>query len=254
MGRRIVAERSPPGRRWGEFPIRSEHRPAADGLDGEIDAEAEDDDRGDQRRVSGEPAEAGARREADRAARGRRPAPGRRRLITTAIPRPKTTTRTKPNAGRPATIEPSRMISALVEGMRPPARPSANRPRQLIVESGRRDVGVARRRRGSARARRRGRGRASWSWPCSCAARRRPPRARPPPDLARQHPAADRRGSSPPRRPARPGRRRPAAAIPARRRRARPGRGCRACARPSPTARGRRRGAASRGSRRGRRP
>ena len=54
--------------------------------------------------------------------------------MTAAIPRPKITTSRNPNAGRPATIDPNRMISALVEGIRPPARPRANSPRQLIVD------------------------------------------------------------------------------------------------------------------------
>ena len=54
--------------------------------------------------------------------------------MTAAMPSPKTTTSTKPNAGRPAAIEPSRISSALVDGIRPPARPRTKRLRQLSVE------------------------------------------------------------------------------------------------------------------------
>ena len=53
--------------------------------------------------------------------------------MTSAIPSPKATTSTNPNAGRPAAIEPSRISSALVDGIRPPARPSTNRLRHEIV-------------------------------------------------------------------------------------------------------------------------
>ena len=56
-------------------------------------------------------------------------------VITAAIPSPNATTRTNPNAGRPVAIEPSRMSSAEVEGIRPPARPRTNRPRHDSVRS-----------------------------------------------------------------------------------------------------------------------
>ena len=49
------------------------------------------------------------------------------------MPSPNATIRTNPNAGRPAAIEPSRIRSALVEGIRPPASPRAKSPRQVIV-------------------------------------------------------------------------------------------------------------------------
>ena len=120
--------------------------------------------------------------------------------MTTAIPRPNTTTRRNPNAGRPATIDPSRMIRALVEGMSPPASPSANRPRQLIVDPA---GGTWEWRTPPWLCSGRGHGRAAWSWSsacswsCSCACpwscddRRRSARATAT-DLAGEHPPADR--------------------------------------------------------------
>ena len=62
--------------------------------------------------------------------------------MTSAIPSPNATTRTSPKAGRPAAIEPSRIRSALVEGIRPPARPRTNRLRQVIVVPAGGQVGV----------------------------------------------------------------------------------------------------------------
>ena len=78
--------------------------------------------------------------------------------MTSAIPSPKATTRTNPNAGRPAAIEPSRISSALVDGISPPARPRTNRLRHDDRGPGRRQVAVARRRRGCGRP-----GPAGWS-------------------------------------------------------------------------------------------
>ena len=63
--------------------------------------------------------------------------------MTSAIPSPNATTSTNPKAGRPAAIDPSRISSALVDGMRPPARPRTNRLRQEIVVAGRWQVAVS---------------------------------------------------------------------------------------------------------------
>ena len=134
--------------------------------------------------------------------------------MTAAMPTPNATTRTKPNAGRPAAIEPSRISRALVDGIRPPARPRTNRLRHVIVEpAGGRWLWRTppwlcspARPRGARWCVWAG----SWSWSCSCGCRgrswscscrascvrgRRPPspprRAPPAPQLAEQHPAAD---------------------------------------------------------------
>ena len=171
--------------------------------------------------------------------------------MTSAIPSPNATTRMNPNAGRPAAIEPSRISSALVDGIRPPARPRTNRLRhEIVVPAGGRWLWltppwlwtpgrrrVARRVRAS-----RGRGRRSWSW-CGCVVvvgvavgmRQRRAIARP---SERASGDAPRRSASSrrwprsrwPPRPAPSGPPGPARGPPPRRRSAPPGRGCRACA------------------------
>ena len=180
-----------------------------------------------------------------------------------AIPSPNATTRTNPKAGRPAAIEPSRMSSALVDGMRPPASPSDEQAAPGDRRAGRRAGGCGGCRRGCAR--RASAASCAWAWSPACGCVRsssrssawpswsgascamvraswargqRPPCA-PSTDLAEQHPAADRHdrdGRHDRRRRERP---RPARGSPARRRPAPRGRGSRSCATRSPTARDR---------------
>ena len=121
--------------------------------------------------------------DAGRGGRGRGPAPARPRPSRApSRARRRRPGRTRTRAG-PAAIEPSRISSALVEGIRPPARPRTNRPRQVIVvpAGGRwlwRDAAVAVL----------AGGRGSWSWLVVVrrAVRMRVRRARPRPPRIRQ--------------------------------------------------------------------
>ena len=108
---------------------RSERGASGDGLEGQVQAEPEHQHGGDQRNVAAHPAERGGAVDTVEPAARAKPMPP----MTSAIPSPNATTRMNPNAGRPAAIEPSRMSRALVDGIRPPARPRTNRLRHEIV-------------------------------------------------------------------------------------------------------------------------
>jgi hypothetical protein len=115
------------------FAVASEHRRSGDRLDRQVapnERTTTAATSGSCRATRPIPDVDGTRSSRPRASTIVSPTP----VITAAMPRPKTHDEDEPERRPPATIEPSRMNRALVEGIRPPARPRAKRPRQLSVE------------------------------------------------------------------------------------------------------------------------
>ena len=131
MRRRNLAEGSASDSRANA--VSSEGWSGADGLGREVDPEAEDEHRRDERHDLADATQRGTGRQPVER-RGQRPITRPMPAITAAMPSPNATTSTNPNPGRPAAMDPSRISRALVDGMRPPARPSTNRLRHVIVD------------------------------------------------------------------------------------------------------------------------